>query len=104
MQLDIPQDIGAFLRAINALNNLNISVSYIDAALDTTDNADDNARTRNAQLAIVRMSDIIGFLTKGGPDEANYLGGKLNLFPSVVATVQSARSTMTPSSKFNPPT
>ena len=81
--LDIVNDIGAFLRAINALNNLKIAATYIDDAIAAIGTPQEKAR--NARLAEVRVVDALAVLSVGGPDTSNYLGGPSNLFGGVVA-------------------
>jgi len=95
-QLNIPRDIGAFMRAINSLNNLNIAITYIDSARAAVNKT--NEKVRNAKLAFDLVTDAVDVLTPGGPAAKNYLGyvGSYSLFDAAVLTaINSAKSKLT---------
>jgi cytochrome c553 len=93
--VNIATSVGAFLRAINALNNLKISAEYVVAARTAAQTSNTREKVRNAKLALKRATDAMSVLTVGGPTTRNYLGGPQNLFtsaPGVASSIQTAKS------------
>lgn len=96
--VNIVDSVGAFLRAVNALNNLKIAADYMVAARTATEARDTREKVRNAKLALVRASDAMNVLAVGGPATRNDLGGPRNLFaaaPGVASSIQAARNKLT---------
>jgi hypothetical protein len=84
--------VGAFLRAINALDSESSAETYLNAALT-------NPGPRvvpNIQLAINKINDAIGVLSLAGVNNKR-LGGPLKLFvgTGVVANFQTALNQLT---------
>ncbi len=96
--VNIVTSLGAFLRAINSLNNLKISTDYIVAARTAAQTGNTREKVRNAKLALKRASDAMNVLKVGGPTTRNYLGGPQNLFtsaPGVTSSILAAQNKLT---------